>query len=303
MARTDAQDIFQLDETTKAKLAEIKGGVIERLQKAALSMRLKSQKYSGDPTSGSVEYDRFKNSQSKTYGTARTAGDGDALVDDTVTLNIDTHKEIIETVELLDAQLYGVDGVMERRAADHHLTMAADLDRAFFTAAVAAATEVTPTSTTIQQVMDEIVRALTTTVNDFVDGIDKSMITLVLSPKAYDKLHDFINVIRSQNTNGEEEFVEVYHGVKVEENMRQTADVLCMVNDTIGQPVVITEYAPEKLALSKKYAVPIFYDYGTKVLTPDLVKKITILNVTDPTVNVNVTNTAEAPVNTKEVTE
>ena len=47
-----------------------------------------------------------------------------------------------------------------------------------------------------------------------------------------------------------------------------------MVRGAVAQPVVVNQYgAPEKIPLSNDYAVSLFYDYGTKALTPDLIYK------------------------------
>ena len=75
MARTDALSI-NIDANTADKLAEIQGFVIEAIQKGAVSEKMKNTEYSGDPTTGSVEIDRFKNAQVDDYGTARAAGAG-----------------------------------------------------------------------------------------------------------------------------------------------------------------------------------------------------------------------------------
>lgn len=78
MARTKAISLIQ-NGATKVELAELSGLVIANIQKETLSSGLKSQSYTGNPASGSVEYKRFKNSASQAYGTARTAGKGTAL--------------------------------------------------------------------------------------------------------------------------------------------------------------------------------------------------------------------------------
>lgn len=79
MARTKALSLLQAA-STKADLKEIYGIVIENIQRDTLSNALKSQNYSGSPAAGSVEYKRFANSQSKAYGTARTAGKADISI-------------------------------------------------------------------------------------------------------------------------------------------------------------------------------------------------------------------------------
>ena len=63
----------------------------------------------------------------------------------------------------------------------------------------------------------------------------------------------------------------------VEESKTKTTvtDALLMVRGAVAQPVVVNQYGdPEKIQLSNDYAVSLFYDYGTKALTPDLIFKL-----------------------------
>lgn len=101
MARTNAISLLA-GASTPATLAEIYGLVIENVQKGALSTALKSNQYSGNPAAGSVEFSRFTNAASKDYGTARTAGVGDKITVKPVTVNLSTHKEIVEEVAKFD---------------------------------------------------------------------------------------------------------------------------------------------------------------------------------------------------------
>lgn len=101
MARTNAISLLS-GTSTPATLAEIYGLVIENVQKGALSTALKSNQYSGNPAAGSVEFSRFTNAASKDYGTARTAGAGDKITVKPVTVNLSTHKEIVEEVAKFD---------------------------------------------------------------------------------------------------------------------------------------------------------------------------------------------------------
>ena len=78
MARTKAISLIQSG-STKADLAELSGLVIANIQKDTLAQGLKSQAYTVNPASGSVEFKRFKNSASQPYGTARTANKGTAI--------------------------------------------------------------------------------------------------------------------------------------------------------------------------------------------------------------------------------
>ena len=143
MAKTDALSILESAET-KEKLAELDGKLIDAIQKEALSVRLKNTDYSGDPTTGSVVINRFKNSASAEYGTARKNGKGSQVSNNgKVTINLDVDREIIEEIENKDLKLFAVGGLAERRTANHSKRMAAELDRAFFTLAEKKAKAVT----------------------------------------------------------------------------------------------------------------------------------------------------------------
>ena len=44
-----------------------------------------------------------------------------------------------------------------------------------------------------------------------------------------------------------------------------------MHNGAVAQPAIVNPYSnAEKIPLSNDFAVSLFYDYGTKALTPDL---------------------------------
>ena len=278
MEKTDALSILT-DATTKDKLAELDGKLIESIQKDALSARLKNTEYSGDPTTGSVVINRFKNSESATYGTARTAGKGSKLKNNgKVTINLDVDKEIIEEIENKDLKLFAVGGLAERRTANHSKRMAAELDRAFFALAESKAKAVTLKDgvTDIEDVVEAAIQQIETTNNDWVDGVDRSDIELILSPTAYGKLRKYVD--RIDGGVGAEE-APLFHGVRVYSNTRQTADVIVMRHGSIGQPVSIDDYDVERIGLSNASAIELFYSYGTAAVTPDLIAKIPTLPV------------------------
>ena len=104
MARTKAISLLSGTDTP-ADLAEVYGLVIDNVQKSTLSTALKSQQYTGNPAAGSVEFKRFVNSESKDYGTARTAGKGDKVKAPPTTVNLSQHKEIVEEVAKFDLLL------------------------------------------------------------------------------------------------------------------------------------------------------------------------------------------------------
>lgn len=269
MARTDALSIY-LNETDKDKLSEIQGGVIEAIQRGAISEQIKNKNYSGDPTSGSVEVSRFANATVNTKGTARTAGKGANLENSgKVTINVDTDKEIIEEAAKKDVDLMGIPAILTRRKGNHVKRMIADLDRTFFSVAEATGTAVTTTETDIEEIMEVMIQSIETVVNDFVDGVDRDMIVLTVTPKVYGMVKNYVNTI--DGSHGKETY---FNEVRIFSNTRQTSDIICMVDGSVGQLVKVDDYDAEKIPLSNDIAIELFYSRGTKAVMPDLIKKL-----------------------------
>jgi hypothetical protein len=269
MARQDALNIF-VDETTKDKLAETYGGVIEAVQKEAISEQIKNKNYSGDPTTGTVEIDRFKNATINDLGTARTGNKGDNLVNSgKVTVSVDTDKEIVEELAKKDIKLYGLDGMAEKRKANHVKRMVAYLDNEFFACAEKEGTKVTLTATDIQGKIEELVNSVETTVNDWVDGVDRDMLVLTVKPNIYSSLLNYIDSVPNSLTGLTDNY---FHGVKIFSNHRQTKAMLCMVDGAVAQLVTTDSYEAEKIPLSNDIALELFFSKGTKAVMPDLIK-------------------------------
>lgn len=276
MARTKALSLLQAA-GTKADLKEIYGIVIDNIQKDTLSSSLKSQAYTGNPAAGSVEFKRFVNSASKNYGTARAAAKGDAITAPPITVNLDTHKEIVEEVAKFDLDTFGVGSIMARRAANHIDTMVSDLDIAFFDAAANAATAATPTGTTALEKLEETILTLETVKNDYVRGVPRNMIVAVVSPAFYSAIRTKLDSLPNPNVDTVAEEFGMYHGVRVYNglNLPDGVDAIVMATGAVAQPVVTYQYGePEKIPMSNDYAVSMFYDYGVKALAPDLIFKI-----------------------------
>lgn len=275
MARQDAYSITT-DGSTADKLAEIYGQVIERVQARAISSYLKNTNLSGDPQAGSVEVKRFKNSVVAEYGTARGVGKGTKLTNGGVTINLDKHKEIVEEIEGSDVAEYGVADIMARRAADNEQSFVAELDRAFFTEAESAASEIDNlTGADVEADLESIIASIMSTKNDYVDGVDREQIAIALKPTAFGKI---AKIYRTIKVNGLEDNLSAVdlNGVLVYPNSRQTADVVAMVIGSVAQPVAVKKaYTDEKIPLSNSHAVELFFDYGTKAVSADLIKKAT----------------------------
>lgn len=275
MARLDALSI-ELTTTGKDKLAEEYGKVIDNLQHITLASRLKNQDLSGDPTSGTVEAKRFKNISGQTYGTARTAGAGQAVKASPVVIAINDNTEYIEEVEEKDLRTYGVNGLIERRTKNHQDALAVELDTKFFAEAVSAGTSFTPTgSPSIEDEIEEAIQTIETTKNNFVNGVPRNLIEVVMSPEYYGKLRNKINSISNSNDLGQVKNYEegIFNNVKVYSNvfLPEGTNYLVMVNGAVAQPVMTSIYNPTKIDLSDATAFGLFAYKGTKAVTPDLI--------------------------------
>lgn len=271
--RQDALSIYISNEE-KDKLAEVYAGVIEAVQKGAISEQIKNKNYSGEPTTGTVEIDRFKNAQINDLGTARTNAKGDKVKNTgKVTISVDTDKEIVEEVSKKDIKLYGVAGMAEKRKDNHIKQMIAYLDKQFFAKAEEEGTAVTlPESiTSIAQKLEALIQAVETTVNDWVDGVDRDMLVLTLTPELYGELENYIDSVPNSLTGLKDE---MFHKVRVFSNHRQTKSAICMIDGAVGQLVVTDEYDAEKIPLSNDIGIELFFSKGTKAVMPDLIKYI-----------------------------
>ena len=275
MARLDALSI-ELTTEGKDKLAEEYGKVIDNLQHITLASKLKNTDLSGDPTSGTVEAKRFANKVGKAYGSARTAGKGDYIEAEPVVIAINDNTEYIEEVEEKDLKTYGVGGLIERRTRNHQDALAVELDTKFFAEAVNGGTSFTPTGTpSIEDEIEEAIQTIETTKNDFVNGVPRNMIEVVMSPKYYGKLRNKINSISNSNDLGQVRNYEqgTFNNVNVYSNvfLPNGINYVVMVKGAVAQPVMTSIYNPSKVQLSDATAFGLFAYKGTKAVTPDLI--------------------------------
>ena len=118
-----------------------------------------------------VEAKRFTNVKGQAYGTARAAGAANKLKAKPVIIPIDDDMEYIEEVEEKDLKMYGVNGLLERRAKNHQDAEAVDEDTKFFAKAVEVGTKFTATKTAVEDVIEEAIVEVETTRNDYVNGL------------------------------------------------------------------------------------------------------------------------------------
>ena len=276
MARLDALSIKMTNGSTAEKLAEEYGKVIENLQHITLASRLKNTDLSGDPTSGTVEAKRFVNITGQTYGTARGHGYADKIKADPVVVSLNDNTEYLEEVETKDLKTYGVDGLIERRTKNHQDALAVELDTKFLAEAVSEGTSFTATGTpSIEDEIEEAIQTIETKKNNFVNGVPRNMIEVIMSPKYYGKLRNKINAITNSNNLGVVPNYEegTFNNVSVYSNvfLPQGINYVVMVKGAVAQPVMTSVYEPKAIELSDAIGFGLFAYKGTKAVTPDLI--------------------------------
>lgn len=276
MARLDALSIKMTNGSTAEKLAEEYGKVIDNLQHITLASRLKNTDLSGDPTSGTVEAKRFVNVQGQSYGTARGAGHAQYVKADPVVVSLNDNTEYLEEVEEKDLKTYGVDGLIERRTRNHQDALAVELDTKFFAEAVNQGTSFTPTGTpTIDDEIEEAIQTIETTKNNFVQGVPRNMIEIVMSPAYYGRIRNKVNAISNSNNLGQVANWEggVFNNTEVYSSvfLPQGINYVVMVKGAVAQPVMTSIYNPKQIELSDAIGFGLFAYKGTKAVTPDLI--------------------------------
>ena len=274
MARIDALSI-ELQNGGAEKLAELYGKVIENIQAVALASRLKNTDLSGNPTSGSVEAKRFVNVVGQEYGTARAGGKGNKIKVKPVVVSLNDNTEYMEEVEEKDLQTYGVDGLLARRTANHKNALAVELDTKFFAEAKNAGSAFTPKATAVEDEIEEAIQTIETTKNDFVQGVPRNMIEVVMSPAYYGKLRNKINAIPNSNGLGQVANYEegTFNNTKVYSSVFLPAgvDYIVMVNGAVAQPIMTSISNPAKIPMSDATSFGLFAYKGTKAVMEDLI--------------------------------
>lgn len=273
-------------EAGKMKLAEEYKGIIENVGRRTISSLFKNQRLSGDPQAGTLVAKRFASAKSEEYGTARAARKGKPGRGMEVAVDIDIDKEIMEEYEEKDIRLGGVPGLLSERNTAITRAMVRELDENFFLVAVGkrkesdgtigtvdGGTEVTVSGDTIKDRVTAVVMKLHTAKNEFVDGIEKEDIHVVLSPEAYEEMRDYIDTKGNANVKTDVAEFGRYHGAWIYSNVHQPEgiEIIAMCTGAIAEPVMADEYQAKQIELSNAYAIGMFFHYGCKVVMPDLI--------------------------------
>lgn len=179
-------------------------------------------------------------------------------------------------MEEKDLRTYGVDGLIERRTRNHQDALAVELDTKFFAEAVSAGTSFSPTGTpTIEDEIEEAIQTIESTKNNFVQGVPRNMIEVVMSPKYYGKLRNKINSISNSNNLGVVPNYEqgTFNNVSVYSNVFLPSGInyVVMVKGAVAQPVMTSIYDPKKIELSDAIGFGLFAYKGTKAVMSDLI--------------------------------
>lgn len=280
MALTQALSIYTTDEA-KAYLKNVIVGVFENIGKNTISGQLKSKNADLSQAAGSYEFKRFANATSKDYGTARTAAKGQKVYVDPVVINMDVNKEIVEEFNLFDGQSFtqeSFEAFVERRKKAFELAVQRELDRAFFATAKSGGTvskslpSIDLTNNLVDQ-LENLFVELEETNDKFVDGVERDLMALVVSPRLYGKIKTELNDVYNFAGSVEDGTFKGINGVAVFSSNRlpEGADYILLTMDSIAQPVLMSGVDVEKIQLSNDYAVEVFYRMGNGVLAKNLV--------------------------------
>lgn len=278
MALTQALSIYQNAED-KANLRNIIVGILENIGKATVSGRLKSRNADLSKEAGSYEFKRFANAVSKEYGTARTTGKGEKVIAPSIPVNLDQNREIVEEVNEFDANSFTeekLEAFLTRRQKAIQLAIERELDKAFFeaikTQGTAAGIAIDSTGNIVEQ-LEEVILKLVTTKNEFVDGVDRENMALILSPKLYSKLKTELNDVYNFSGTVEEGTFKGINGVAAFEALRlpEGVDYALVTMDSVAQPVLMKDAVVGVWPGSIDVFFGSFFRYGTKVLAKELV--------------------------------
>lgn len=261
-----------VDADTKDTLNTVLKGVVENIQVGAVSEAIKNKQGSGSPEAGTITYKRFKNAALNSKGTARTAGKGTALLDATVTINLDDDKEIVEELQTKDVKLFGVAGMVAKRAENHAKRVIAYLDRKFFSTAKSAGTAYAGSKTAYDDILDEMIVTAKETSSDYIDGIDAEDLVIVLDGAARKALKNKMDQL-PLGSNSHDSIIGRYDGVDVYESNRlgQGVHIFVMLKGSVAEPWFMSEYEAEKIPLDDAVAVENFLYCGCGALNPEAI--------------------------------
>ena len=99
------------------------------------------------------------------------------------------------------------------------------------------------------------------------------MLRIVFDAETYSQMRMYLDTVVNTNVDTTTESFVMYHGVRCYSSNRLPAGVKfeIMMNESIAQPVMSQSYSAEKIPLSNAVAIELYFNYGTKAVTPDTI--------------------------------
>lgn len=265
--------LLQTNASYKDTLAVEVGKVIDNFSKKTISSLLKNTDLSGNPMSGTVEAKRFANATIQTYGTARSGKTGNKIKALPVPVQITDNKEFVEEVEEKDLEMYGINGLIEKRVANREDSMRRYFERKFFSVGVTAGSSFAVSGSTVVDKIESLIQKLETVSNDFVDGVERDQMAIILSTSTYGTIRSYIDTTAKSNVNTDIQDFGRLHGVLVFSSiyLPYGVDYVIMAKGAVAQPIRQSILNPTKVELSDATAFGMFLYSGTTAVTPDLI--------------------------------
>ncbi|MCL1988856.1 MAG: hypothetical protein FWG64_12950 [Firmicutes bacterium] len=274
-SRIPSLNITDLNTGVNSLLPEAYNRVLENFQRRTISQVFRNQQLSGDMNSGTVEAARFANALSQPYGTARAAGKGNALRKKPVLVRLGEPLEIPEEYEAFDRLLSDLENVINNRNTNYESEMARTTENAFFTVARDAGTQVNiPSDLDPVNRLETLILKLTTLKNEFFHGIDRSMITVIMSDLEYTRFRRFLN-IDTRNAAAQtaaEDYTQygstrVYPSIYLPDNV----GIMAMANGAVAMPVVTLPFQIAQDPFSYAYILKFAYKHGATAVMPETI--------------------------------
>lgn len=239
--------------------------------------QLVNTNYTDEPVKGGTVFvRRMRSSISKPYGTARTNQEGDKAQNNGTDVKIDTDREISEEINGKDKRLYFEEGgaaYLKSRESDYAITIAEELEKAYFVALQQAAqanglVNVSGASTTEDKI-SLLIQALEKIENQNVKGVDRSNMVLTLAPAWYDALEKHTQTLPNPLNGGVN--ARYFRRVEILPATRQGYDAVVQFRGSVAQPVVFDKFKIDEPDFSNDIYAFMSYYFGTKAVMPDLV--------------------------------
>ena len=128
---------------------------------------------------------------------------------------------------------------------------------------------------TIEDEIEQAIEAVETVKNDYVDGVNRDEIVVILSPEKYGALRNKVNQYMNSNELGQVRSYEggIFNNARVYSSVRlpQGIDYVVMHDGAVAQPIRTSIYNPKPIPLSDAVSFGMFTYAGTTAVEPDLI--------------------------------